>query len=244
MAKFVNSIGAISGKVGNLVFTRNRYGEVLRRRGVPVNPKTMAQRLSRSQLGAASALWKTTIIPAGFGPTWNDFAANFPLHQGKGNKQAVLVTGQAFSVAINCLRSKMSLAPITSPPGTWGTDQPSSVTADIVTPTSVIISAIGGVTLDATDAVMVKATWTHSGGKSFIGKSAYKLIVIKQPPITLPIDITTDWVKVFGQIPPAGAYISLSVQVVKIKTDTTITGQQTACPGQPVYLTIKSHTTP
>jgi len=240
MARFVNSIGAIAGKVGNLVFTRNRYGEVLRRRAVPVNTRTASQRLSRGQLSGAAAYWRGVIAPAGNDIAWNAFAANFPLHQGKGTKQAVTVTGEAFSVAINALRARMGLAPISAPPDTWGTQQPTGVTAAAVGTTSIIISAIQGVTVDASHAVMVKATGPLSAGIAFIGKSKYRYIAsYTGAGASLPLDITNDYNAVYGGVPYKKSMLGLSVQIVKIKTYLGVPpapdGPDTACPGQPVF---------
>lgn len=236
MARFVNSIGAIAGKVGNLVFTRNRYGEVLRRRAVPVNTRTAAQRLSRGHLSNASAYWRQTIAPAGNDLAWNAFAANFPLHQAKGTKQAVTVTGQAFSVAINAMRAALGKAAVATPPDTWGTDQPTSVTAAMVGDTSIIMTAIGGVTPDATHVVLIKATGPLSAGVRFIGKSKYRTIVSTAGPVVLPLDVTSFYNSVFGGVPAKGAACGLSINVVKVKTGAAPGNLDTACPGQPVFV--------
>lgn len=234
MAKFVNSIGDISGKIGNLVFTRNRYGAVIRRRAVPVNTRTSAQRKTRGWLSAASAYWRGVIAPNGCDLKWNAFAANFPLHQGKGTKTAVTVTGQAFSVAVNALRALFGVSSCINPPDTWGTDQPTSVTAAAVGETSLIISAIAGVTLDASHGIMVKATGPLSRGVGFIGKSKYKFIAAIPPTATLPLDVSSAYNAVFGKVPLKDSAMGISVQVVKLLTTAT-SGVTTACPGQPVF---------
>ncbi len=238
MARFVNSIGAIAGKVGNLVFTRGRYGEVLRRRAVPVNVRTAPQRLSRGHLAAAAAFWRQNIALAGTALAWNAFAANFPLHQGKGTKQAVMVSGEAFAVAINSLRARFGSPMLLSPPDTWGTDQPTSVTAACVGGVSLSLTAVGGVTLDATHVLMVKATGPLSRGVAFIGKSKYKLIFIAATP-ALPIDLATSYQAVFGNLPVKGAAIGVAIQVIKAYTKLgPPLGPDTACPGQPVFTRI------
>jgi hypothetical protein len=235
MARFVNTVGEIAGKVGNLVFTRGRYGGVLRRRAVPVNTRTEAQRASRGMMAGAAAYWRQNICAAGNDVRWNAFAANFPIHQGRGTKQAVTVTGEAFAVAINALRAKCGLAPTPYAPDTWGTDQPTSVTAATLTGVSMIISAIGGVTLDATHGVMVKATGPLSRGVRFIGKSKYRFVKFIPPTATLPLDVTAEYCAVFGGLSPKGTMIGLSVQVVKVKTNATPAAADTCCPGQPVF---------
>lgn len=234
MARFVNSMGAIAGKVGNLVFTRNRYGEVLRRRAVPVNVRSAAQRKSRGLFSGASAYWRQVIAPNGCDLKWNAFAQNFALHQGKGNKQAVFVTGQAFSVAVNALRYLFGVSACINPPDTWGTDQPTSITATAVGEGALTLTVIGGVTLDASHALLVKATGPLSAGVSFIGKSKYRTIATLTPTQTLPVDLTTHYNAVFGKVPLKGCAMGLSVQVVKILTAPTST-VTTACPGQPVF---------
>ena len=202
MARFTGSLGQIAGKVGGVVFTRNRYGGVLRVRGVPVNVRSASQRFMRGITSGASSLWRQTIAPAGSDIAWNAFAANFPLHQGKGNKTAVTVTGQAFSVAINALRAMLGLAMVTTPPDTWGTDQPTDVVATGVGSTSLAITSIGGVTPDATHIMMVKATGPIPKGVRFIGKSKYRFVSGYAGPITFPQDISADYKAVFGQVPP------------------------------------------
>jgi hypothetical protein len=238
MAKFVPAIGDIAGKIGNLVFARNRYGPTIRRRAVPVNTRTIAQRLSRAELSGASAYWRQVIEPAGTANAWNAFAANFPLHQGKGTKSAVYVTGQAFSVAINALRARFGSPACVSPPQTWGTDQPTSVTAAAVGATSITISAIGGVTLDASHVLMVKMTGPLSRGVRFIGKSKYRIIFMGATP-ALPLALTTSYQAVFGNLPAKGTVVGLAINVIKAYTSVgPPLGLDTACPGMPVYTRI------
>lgn len=238
MARFVNSIGAIAGKVGNLVFTRNRYGEVLRRRAVPVNVRSSAQRASRAHMASAAAYWRQNICASNTDPAWNAFAANFPLHQGKGTKQAVIVTGEAFSVAINSLRLRLGLPAQISPPITWGTDQPSAVTAAAVGGVSLIVSALAGVTMTAQHYLIVRATGPLSRGVRFIGKSKYRMIYGALNP-ALPLNLNAEYQAVFGNLPQTGGMLGVSVQVVKCYTalGPPVTGD-TCCPGQPVFIRV------
>jgi hypothetical protein len=47
-----------SGKVGNRVWQRNRYGPICYERFIPANPRTARQVAVRSQFGAVSAHWR------------------------------------------------------------------------------------------------------------------------------------------------------------------------------------------
>jgi hypothetical protein len=235
MARFTPILGNIAGSIGANTFTRNRYGMVIRRRAVPVNVRSIAQRLTRGILSAASAFWRQVIEPSNTAIAWNAFAANFALHQGKGNKTAVFVTGQAFSVAINSMRSLLGLPAIVSPPQTWGTDQPTSITAACVGATSIIMSAIGGVTPDASDMFLIKCTSPISRGVRFIGKSKFR-VIYKGAIAALPMDLTAQYQAVWSNLPATGSVIGLSLQIVKVKTLPAGAGLDTACPGQPVYV--------
>jgi hypothetical protein len=237
MAKFIPAVGDISGKIGNLVFSRNRYGPTIRRRAVPVNVRSIAQRLTRGILSHASAYWRQVIEPSNTAIAWNAFAANFPLHQGRGTKAAVVVTGQAFSVAINSMRALLGLTPCVSPPQTWGNNQPQSVTAACVGATSITMSAIGGITPDASDAFLIKCTAPISRGVRFIGKSKYR-VIYKGAIAALPLDLTAQFQAVYANLPAVGSVIGLSLQVVKVFTGAAGAGLPTACPGQPVYIRI------
>src|SRR5664280_2902686 len=48
-----------SGKCGNVVWQRNRYGQVCYPAFIPFNPRTTAQRAVRGHFGAVSARWRT-----------------------------------------------------------------------------------------------------------------------------------------------------------------------------------------
>jgi hypothetical protein len=194
----------------------------------------MAQRLTRGIMSAASAYWRQVIEPSNTAIAWNAFAQNFPLHQGKGTKTSVFVTGQAFSVAINAMRMLLGLAPTVSPPQTWGCNQPTSITAACIGSTSIIMSAIGGVTPDASDNFLIKCTSPLSRGVRFIGKSKFR-VIYKGAIAALPMDLTSQYQAVWSNLPFKDSVIGLSIQLVKVKTGAAGAGVDTACPGQPVY---------
>lgn len=65
-------LGELSGKMGGLVFARNRGGAYVRSYAVPVNPNTVAQVTARSQFGAAAANWHA--LTAGEKAQWENYA--------------------------------------------------------------------------------------------------------------------------------------------------------------------------
>jgi len=53
--------GTISGKMGGVVFSRNRFGAYVRSRIVPVNPNTSFQQAARSRVSVLTARWLDTL---------------------------------------------------------------------------------------------------------------------------------------------------------------------------------------
>lgn len=68
-------IGAISGKLGGIVFSHNRFGPYMRLRSIPVNPNTNRQSAVRAAVGLLAAAWTTVLTPAQRA-TWEIYAAN------------------------------------------------------------------------------------------------------------------------------------------------------------------------
>ena len=120
MAKFTPILGQISGKIGGLVFTRNRYGPMIRSRGVPVNPHTPRRSTSSARLSAASAFYRAYISRLGEQAPWIEFAKNFAYRTMRDGTTPLFLTGQAFSVGVNAVRMEMDLPPTLQPPDDWG----------------------------------------------------------------------------------------------------------------------------
>lgn len=57
MAKLRSLIGSMSGKVGGMVYSHNRYGDYVRALKIPTNPNTGRQSRARASLGGASGMW-------------------------------------------------------------------------------------------------------------------------------------------------------------------------------------------
>ena len=66
-----------SGSVGGATFSHNAAGLYVRARGVPVNPNTPRQQLTRQSLALAQATWKDT--DANIKAAWSSYAAATPL---------------------------------------------------------------------------------------------------------------------------------------------------------------------
>jgi YVTN family beta-propeller protein len=187
MAKFVPALGDISGKIGNLVFARNCYGPLIRRRAVPVQARTPARATARGRMSAASSLYRQQIYPGGFGPAWIAFAANFPYRGAIGSPSALYLTGHSFSVGINTNRFLLDQAPILEPPDDWG----SSIPDPSQTPYALEVVCISGTTLlvrmlpapfDLADCgYIIRATSVLPGGIANPPDAAFRVIKVSPP---------------------------------------------------------------
>lgn len=76
MARIVGGsmIGELSGKMGGMVFSRNRGGQYIRAYAIPVNPNTLAQVEARTFFGMASANYHS--LASATKTLWQNFATN------------------------------------------------------------------------------------------------------------------------------------------------------------------------
>lgn len=91
--KFTSQIlAAVSGSAGGVTGSRNRYGQYLRRRAVPVNPNTALQVGVRNAMRSAVVNW-STLLTAGERAAWELYAANTTFVDALGQTQHL--SGQA-----------------------------------------------------------------------------------------------------------------------------------------------------
>lgn len=89
----------MSGSVGGLTYSRNRYGFYVKQRPNPVNPATSKQTEARSRFGSATKMFNS--VTTAQRQAWNDFGANlFISRKGK--------TGATGSVAFTSLYNASS----------------------------------------------------------------------------------------------------------------------------------------
>ncbi|MCH8478817.1 MAG: hypothetical protein LAT56_12865 [Wenzhouxiangella sp.] len=81
-------IAEIRGSVGGATFARNRGGQYVRNRSIPLNPQSTRQVAVRQQFGNLSNLWSTTLTPTQR-TAWSTYAANVPLPNALGEDRNV-----------------------------------------------------------------------------------------------------------------------------------------------------------
>jgi hypothetical protein len=87
----------ISGSVGGITYSRNRYGTYIRRRAHPTVSQTTYATGAKSRLGAMSRLWSERTDAER--NAWNNWAANNPVTDKMGQKQ--VLAGNAAYMMLN-----------------------------------------------------------------------------------------------------------------------------------------------
>lgn len=126
----------LSGKVGNVVYTKNATGAVCRTRVDPANPRTALQIAARNALTACGALW------AALTPTerseWEAYAAGTPVPSRMGGTQ--LVSGFDMFCRHATLSQEAGITPLTTAPTVMG------LAAAVGTITAAMVAATGVIT--------------------------------------------------------------------------------------------------
>ncbi len=182
-------------KVGGVVFTKSRFGSIVRKKVSPVQPRTSAQLDVRASLTDFSKSWSGALTAAERA-AWNAFTKNNPVKDVFGN--TVSLTGLQMYVRLNQALTTVGGTPITNPPSSLVVGYPGSLTVAIshtgpaysITPTN----APG-----ANDAPVIESTGVVSAGKTFL-TTKYRIIAIEAAAATPPFLVPTEYVTKFGSI--------------------------------------------
>ncbi len=75
LIKFASTVGQVSGKIGAVVYSHNRYGNYIRQLTIPTNPKTNRQNVARARLSDLAVRWNE-ILTSGQRDAWGVYASN------------------------------------------------------------------------------------------------------------------------------------------------------------------------
>jgi len=101
-----------SGKLGDTVSFKNRYGQIERAHTIPTNRGTAAQQRARSDFGRFSAYWR--MLTEEQRQAWNAAARRVSSRPRLG--QSGPLTGCAYFVQINCNLASIGLPMVLMPP--------------------------------------------------------------------------------------------------------------------------------
>lgn len=191
MAKFQSHlISEIRGSINGATYARNRFGQYIRSKASPVQPRTPFQSVARQRLTALAQAWRN--LTEAQRNEWNARADEIVKSDTLGSEYRL--TGLQLYVSINAIRALLQLARLDNP-SEFGTVPPPI--------TNLSIGARDGTELPISfsptpyaGAVLLWATRPLSPGINFIAPSKYKLIKVIKPAtlggtITSPIALTT-----------------------------------------------------
>ena len=128
----------ISGSIAGNTFARNRYGNYVRARTKPINPKSSAQQLIRNAIGQLTARWGQT-LDAAKRTAWGQYASSVAMKNKLG--EVVYLSGFNHYIRSNIPRLYIGQAPVDDGPVIYelpekdstfavtGTEAPNNITA-------------------------------------------------------------------------------------------------------------------
>lgn len=202
-------------KIAGNVFTKNRYGAMVRQKVTPRNPKSEAQSTSRSLFSAVSAQWRNlTDVQRN---AWSNFAATISAFDVF--RVANVLTGQVAYVKLNTLLKSAGLPGISEPPTTAVLDtafvigsvgiEDNDVTVNVTAPDGTAVFGAPGYLylVDATSQLSAGImTRTHGFARISNFSTAEN-----------PINISAPYIAKYGELIP-GRKIFLRVRALEIAT--------------------------
>jgi hypothetical protein len=176
-----------SGKLGNVVSFKNRYGQVDRTLTIPANRGTAFQQRARSDFGRFSAHWRR--LTEEQRQAWIAFARRVSSRPRMG--QSGPLTGLACFVKVNCNLASISLPMVVSPP-----DRP-----------RLGVNPVGALMADRTDGEVVLKL-------KVAGTPAHDIIVLAAAPCSAGVSYV-DHFTVLGLLPaPVAGYSNITALYV------------------------------
>lgn len=175
MAKIVygSLAGAISGALGNDVFSHGRHGAYLRKRVIPTKAFNVHTIKAHNYLAIMSRYWANVGVPGQ--AAWNTWAQSHPITDRLGQKQVLF--GSAAFVSIGCRMlqagdTALMVPPTAAPPAPLTA---LTVVADASAHTCILTTAPNPI--GANDRLWVEVALVNSPGTEYL-EGKYKLIAV------------------------------------------------------------------
>jgi hypothetical protein len=179
-----------SGSYQGLVHSRNRFGQYVRSRSTPVQPRTSYQTAVRARQSTSAAAWRGLTSAQRLG--WADLGGQIFRTDALG--QSYTLTGLQAFVSLNNNLAAAGDSRITDAPGLIEPAAILSLTPTI-TPSSFSI-AFTPTPLGSGERIYIFASPQRSGGRGF--EHDYRLIVVSAAAATSPQNILSAYTSRFG----------------------------------------------
>ena len=214
MAKilFGQMIAEARGKVGGLVFSRNRAGSYMRTKVTPTNPQTAKQTGVRTFFTTVAQTWRG--LTAAQRLQWEDAVENFKSSNIFGLIKTL--SGAQLHQKLNVNLLNISQAQISAPPVPTAVPAITalSMTADV---SDNKITLTFSPAINANVVYEIFATPPVSQGKTFV-KNLYKKVSLAGVAAVSPLELAGDYILIYGSIGAAGQKIYVKMVPTHITT--------------------------
>lgn len=193
-----------SGSVAGQTNSRNRFGQYIRSRAIPVNPNSSAQGQMRARFGDNSQAWRSLTDAQRAG--WSDLGLQLQRTDALG--QTYTLTGLQAYIAINNNNLDAGSAVVSAAPALIS--PVGLLTATVTTTGGTLSLAYTATPLSAGHKLFVYASPQRSPGRNFEGD--YRLIFQSAAAAASPANILAAYTARFGA-PVVGNKIFFSLQV-------------------------------
>jgi hypothetical protein len=193
-----------SGSVAGQTASRGRYGQYIRTRAIPVQPRTENQLAVRSAFQILSQAWSGLYKDQQ--SAWTAWAVAHPRKDSLG--QSNPLSGAQAYVSVNTVLQTAGFERVNLPPAEpdmTGFD-PGTVTATVST-LGIPQFALTGCSLGAADSIFIFSSPPQSPGRSFIAKGA----LVGAYKTADPEDLTTAFITAIGAI-QVGQMLQVTIQ--------------------------------
>ena len=196
-----------SGSLAGQTASKNRFGQYLRTRAIPVNPSTAAQGVVRARLAANSAAWRSITSAQRAG--WSGLASSMVRTDALGQPNAI--QGNQAYISVNNVRVAAGLSPVADAPAL-------STPVALLTVTPTVTNAAFSIAYTATPLaaatyLFLFASPQRSAGRAY--ESDFRLIKVSTAAQASPLVALTEYTAKFG-VPVTGARIFLSLVTVTL----------------------------
>ena len=196
-----------SGSQSGTTASRNRFGQYLRTRAIPVNPKSNAQGVVRARLSGNSAAWR--ILTSNQRAAWADLGLSIVRTDSLGQSYT-LQGNQAYSL-VNNNRLLCGIAPVSDAPAIA---TPVALATVTLTLTAVAFSiAYTATPLPAATYLAVYASPQRSAGRNY--EADFRFLKISTAAQASPFAVLTEYTAKFG-VPILGQKIFCCLKTVTL----------------------------
>jgi hypothetical protein len=198
MAKIIFSavVGDARAKAGGVVFTKGRFGAVVRRKVSPVQPRTSYQTNVRALFTLLTKRWGGTLT-ATQRAGWISLAQAFPQKDVFGNN--ITLTGLQMYIKLNRNLQTIAVAVIDDPPVTLSVGSPGTFTLSSAVGPPITLTGDAGTEPATGEVPVVEAVAPVSPGRSFVG-NRYRYIFKAAAATAGPWDIAATYAAKFGTL--------------------------------------------